>query len=152
MLLNAACTNPDCPKHVHEVPAILAAFGALPEEIVVKGEPTLENVIATLEKLLTVTEGETSAVIHLKLQKLRAELEAQQPVENKTTELETGAIYQPSVIEQAFRDADLKRMEAEAKRSTAEARLITAKAVKQEQENEVYRAEHSAVLNNPQVG
>lgn len=152
MLLNAACTNPDCPKHVHEVPAILVAFGALPEEVVVKGEHTLENVIVTLEKLLTVTEGEASAAVHLKLQKLRAELEAQQPVENNATEPETGASYQPSVIEQAYRDVDLKHMEAQAKRATAEARLITAKAVKQEQENEVYRAEHSAVLNNPQVG
>ena len=152
MLLNVACTNPDCPKHVHEVPAPLVELVELPEEIVVNGEPTLENVIATLEKLLTVTEGEASAVIHLKLQKLRDELEAQQPVENKATDLETGASYQPSVIELAYRDADLKRIEADAQRSVAEARLITAKAVKQEQENEVYRAEHSSVLNNPQVG
>ena len=151
MLLNAACTNPDCPKHVHEVPAILAAFGALPEEIVVNGEPTLENVITTLENLLTVTEGEASAVIQMKLQKLRTELESQQ-VKEPISDLETGANYQPSVIEQAYRDADIKRIEADAQRSVAEARLITAKAVKQEQENEVYRAEHSAVLNNPQVG
>lgn len=152
MLLNAACTNPDCPEHVHEVPALLVALGALPEEVVVEGEHTLENVIATLENLLTVTEGEASAVIQMKLQKLRAELEAQQPVENKVTDLETGASYQPSVIEQAYRDADLKRMEADVQRSVAEARLITAKAIKQEQENEVYRAEHSAVLDKPQVG
>lgn len=150
MLLNAACTNPDCPEHVHEVPALLVAFGALPEEVIVEGEHTLENVIATLEKLLTVTEGEASAVIQMKLQKLRTELESQQ-VKEPISDLETGASYQPSVIEQAYRDADLKRMEADAQRSVAEARLITAKAVKQEQENEVYRAEHSAIFNKPQV-